>query len=202
LPKFMQRHPRLKVQLLLEDRYTDLAADSIDVAIRIGMLKDSTLVATRIASIPRVFCASPAYLEQNGEPESPAELARHNCLHYNLVSTREEWGFLKDDKSNDVAISGSLSTNNGEILKAAAIQDIGITVLPTFIVADALSDGRLKAILSQYNPKPFGLHTVRQSRQFTTAKVRNLIDFLSQEFSDSTHMGLQAAPLSEAITSV
>lgn len=186
LPKFMRTHPKLKVQLILEDRYTDLVAESIDVAIRIGLLKDSTLVATRIASVPRVFCASPGYLQLKTEPRTPAELTQHNCLHYSLVSAREEWGFLKDDKSQSIAISCSLSTNNGEVLKEAAIQGIGITLLPTFIVADALSDGRLKAILEPYNPEPFGLHTVRQSRQFTPARVRKLIDFLSHEFSDTS----------------
>ncbi len=180
LPVFMKRYPELKVQLLLEDRFTDIVAEGIDVAIRIGFLKDSTLVATRITSVPRVFCASPDYLARHGEPKKPADLAKHDCLHYSLLSARVEWGFLQGDEARDIEINGSLSTNNGEVLMEAAIQGVGITMLPAFIVNDALEDGRLQAILTRYEPKPFGLYAVRPSRQFTPARVRLFTEYIAE----------------------
>lgn len=183
LPVFMKSHPELKVHLQLEDRFTDLVAEGIDVAVRIGALKDSTLVATRLASIPRVFCASPEYLALHGEPQLPEDLSRHDCLHYSLLSTREDWGFTGTE-TGDVDISGPLSTNNGDVLKEAAIQGLGIVMMPTFIVDDALADGRLKAILQDYRPAPFGLYAVRPSRHFTPERVRALIEFLRTQFGN------------------
>ena len=184
LPNFMKRHPELKVHLQLEDRFTDLVAEGIDVAIRIGSLKDSTLVATRLASIPMIFCASAEYLASHGEPEIPEDLSAHECLHYSLLSTRENWTFSTGDDAPDVEISGPLSTNNGDVLKEAAIQGLGITGTPTFIVEDALEDGRLKAILTDYNPEPLGLYAVRPSRHFTPARVRALIEYLKEQLDD------------------
>ena len=183
LPGFMKRYPELRVQLQLEDRFTDLVSEGIDVAVRIGTLKDSSLVATHIDSIARVYCASPDYLLQHGEPRKPEELGGHNCLHYSLLSTREEWSFAGGRAGKDIDISGSLSANNGEVLKEAAIQGLGITQLPTFIAADALQDGRLKAILRRYCPQPLGLYAVRPSRQFTPARVRLLIEFLRERLA-------------------
>jgi DNA-binding transcriptional LysR family regulator len=186
LPKFMKQHPGLKVHLQLEDRFTDLVAEGIDVAIRIGSLKSSTLVATRLASVPRVFCASPQYLAERGEPEQPADLSRHDCLHYSLLSTRGDWSFAQGAETSDIEISGPLSTNNGDVLKDAAIQGLGIVLMPTFIVEDALADGRLKLILRDYCPAPFGLYAVRPSRHYTPVKVRVLIEFLKEQIADET----------------
>ncbi|MGB5517361.1 MAG: substrate binding domain-containing protein [Gammaproteobacteria bacterium] len=186
LPDFMKRHPQLKVHLQLEDRFTDLVAEGVDVAIRIGSLKDSTLVATRLASIPRVFCASPEYLALKGEPKKPEELSAHNCLHYSLLSTRENWNFSTSDNTRDIVINAPLSTNNGDVLKEAAIQGLGIAMIPTFIVEDALDDGRLRTILADYCPRPFGLYAVRPSRHFTPARVSVLIDYLRVKFDDGT----------------
>jgi len=186
LPIFMKRNPELKVHLKLDDRFTDLVAEGIDVAIRIGSLKDSTLVATRLASIPRVFCASPEYLALHGEPGKPDELSRHDCLHYSLLSTRENWSFSMGDETCDIEINGPLSSNNGDALKEAAIQGLGIVMAPTFIVEDALANGRLKAILHDYCPRPFGLYAVRPSRHFTPARVRALIEYLRAQFDDGS----------------
>ncbi|UCB54616.1 MAG: LysR family transcriptional regulator [Thiotrichales bacterium] len=185
LPAFMNQHPELKVHLQLEDHFTDLVAEGIDVAVRIGALKDSSLVATRLASIPRTFCASPDYLAQHGEPRRPEELAGHNCLLYSLLSPRENWNISRDDETHEFEITGTLSTNNGEVLKEATIQGLGITMMPMFIIEDALKDGRLKTILPDYCPEPFGLYAVRPSRHFTPARVRALIEFLRTQFNDS-----------------
>jgi len=184
LPEFMRRHPDLKVQLLLEDRYTDLQAEGIDVAIRIGSLRDSSLVATRIGTIARLFCAAPQYLAEKGEPERPEDLKHHCCLHYSLLSVREEWGVAFGEVSEMIDIRGALSANNAEVLKECAIQGMGITLLPRFVVEDALGDGRLCQVLTSYSPVPFGLYTVRPSRQFTPARLRLFIEFLRESFGE------------------
>ena len=150
LPMFMKRYPDLKVQLLFEDRLTDLQAEGIDIAIRIGNLKDSSLIATRLGAIERVFCASPEYLAARGEPQAAADLKHHNCLHYSLTSINEEWGMAFGELTEMVDISGSLSANNAEALREAAIQGIGIVMLPLFIVSEGLQNGQLQRVLPQF----------------------------------------------------
>jgi len=180
LPSFMRRHPGLKVQLLLEDRTTDLQAEAIDVAIRIGTLRDSTLVATRIGSVARVFAAAPAYLRERGVPRQPSELAGHACLHYSLLSMREEWGVLVGEGA---PLDTPFAANNAEALAEAAIQGLGIVQLPLFALEQAIEDGRLTRVLEGYEPPPFGLYAVRLSRQFTPARLRLFIDFLRERFA-------------------
>lgn len=184
LPEFMKQYPELKVQLQLDDRTTDLVAEGIDLAIRIGSLKDSTLVATKITDVSRVCCVSPSYIQQYGEPEIPGDLNNHNCLHYSLSSTKKEWHFANISANNRIEINGSLSTNNGEVLKEAAIQGLGITLLPRFIVSDALANGRLMPILTHYNPEPYGLFAMRISRKFTPNKIRVMIEYLKKICAD------------------
>ncbi|HCY64475.1 MAG TPA: LysR family transcriptional regulator [Oxalobacteraceae bacterium] len=183
LPEFMRRHPALKMQLLLEDRYTDLHSEAIDIAIRIGTsLPDSSLVAVRIGSIDRVFCAAPGYLKKNGEPNTPEELKQHRCLHYSLLSLREEWGFLFGDAAEAAQIKNSLSANNAEALKACAIGGMGITLLPRFVIEDALKDGQLRQVMAAYSPPSSGLFAVRPSRRYVPARVRLFIDYLRESF--------------------
>lgn len=184
LPAFMRRHPALKVQLLLEDRHTDLQAEGIDVAIRIGALRDSSLVATRLSAIPRDFCAAPRYLAEKGEPRTPADLQHHDCLHYNLLSVREEWGGIFGDAGEMTDIRGALSANNAEALKEFAIQGMGVALLPRFVLEDAFADGRLRQVLPGHSPAPLGLYAVRLSRQFTPARVRLFVDFLREALGE------------------
>jgi len=185
LPAFMRRHPDLKVQLLLEDRYTDLQAEGIDVAIRIGSLRDSSLVATRIGTIEVAFCAAPAYLAEHGEPLGPEDLKHHACLHYSLMSMREEWGAVFGEAGEALEIRSPLAANNAEVLKECAIQGMGIAMLPRFVAQDALADGRLRQVLSGFSRTPSGLFAVRLSRQFTPARLRLFIDFLRESFGEA-----------------
>lgn len=183
LPAFMQRHPDLKIQLLLEDRYTDLVAEGIDVAVRIGHLADSSLVARRVGSIERVFCAAPAYLHLQGEPEKPEELAGHACLQYAQRGPREDWSTILG-APDTLELNVSLIANNGEVLKECAIQGMGVALLPAFVVEDALADGRLCQILGKFSPAPFGLYAVRQSSRLIPARVRLFIEYLNEVFGD------------------
>ena len=185
LPALMRQHPELKVQLLLEDRYTDLHSEAIDIAVRIGgSLRDSSLIATRIGSISRIFCAAPDYLTKHGEPTTPEELKLHLCLHYSQLSMRDEWGFLFKDAGEAVDIKSSLAANNAEVLKQCAIEGMGITLLPRFVVEAALSAGSLRQVMAAYTPTPSGLYAVRPSRRFVPARVRLFIDFLRESFGE------------------
>lgn len=183
LANFMKKNPELEVQLKLDDRETDLVAESIDVALRIGALKDSSLVATKIADIPVMFCASPAYLAEHGEPKQPEELIKHNCLRYNAMSSKYSFVFNRDGLQQNIEVTGSLSTNNGEVLRDATINGIGISLLPYFIIQEAVAKGQLQIILSEFSPKSFGLYAVKLSRKFTPVKVRAMIDYLQATFS-------------------
>ena len=184
LPDFIRRYPEIDIQLQLDDREVDIIAEGIDIAIRIGAPQDSSLVATCIANIPRVFCASPDYLQKHGEPEDPGELTGHNCLHYNQLSIKDEWRYEKNGKVHNLNVRGTLSTNNGEVLRDAAIAGIGISLLPEFIVSQALQTGKLKVVLSNYCPRAFGLYAVRPSRKFTPLRIKRLIEFLKKVFAD------------------
>jgi len=166
--------------LLLEDRTTDLHAEAIDVALRIGFLRDSALVATRIGTVGRVFAASPAYLRRAGKPKTLVALRGHSVLNYSLLSVREEWGRLIGDPGEQLDLKVPLAANNAEALAECAIQGMGIVLLPEFVLAPALADGRLVQLLADASPEPFGLFAVRPSRQFTPARLRLFIDYLRE----------------------
>lgn len=184
LPEFMRRHPDLKIQLLLEDRYTDLLAEGIDVAVRIGTLADSSLVAKRISAVPRLFCAAPAYLQAHGVPETPDDLARHCCLQYSQRGPREDWASILGAQAETLEIQGSLTANNAEVLKECAIQGMGVVLLPAFVVDDAIADGRLRQVLPDCSPAPFGLYAVRPSSRLVPARVRLFIEYLGAALRD------------------
>ncbi|BDH47723.1 LysR family transcriptional regulator [Salmonella enterica subsp. enterica serovar Choleraesuis] len=178
LPAFMKQYPQVTVSLQLEDRVSDLLNDGIDLSLRIGNLSDSTLVSSRIAMMPRLYCASPEYLKTHGTPDTPESLAHHHCLHYSLLSTRDEWGFVDGGLNPDVRVP--LAANNGDVLREAAIQGMGIAMLPWYIVEEALHGGALVPVLTQYAPPPLPLSIVRPSRQFTPVRVTALMDYLRQ----------------------
>lgn len=180
LPQFLQRHPALKIQLLLEDRYTDLVAEGIDVALRIGALADSSLVAKRIAPVERFFCAAPSYLDAHGTPEQPGELSQHHCLEYSQRGSREDWSGALGLPGDAFEQRCSLVANNAEVLKECAIQGMGIALLPDFVVRPALADGTLRQVLPDCTPPPLGLYAVRPSSRLIPARVRLFIDYVSE----------------------
>jgi DNA-binding transcriptional LysR family regulator len=176
--RFAAEHSKLRISLTLDDRETDLIDEAADVAIRIGYPADSSLVARAIASVPRHACASPEYLERHGRPETPEDLLHHACLHYNLISEREEWTFLGDGGEQTLAIKGTFCSNNGDVLAAAAMQGLGITLLPDFIVEEALADGRLVRVLEDFERAPLTLFALYPSRRHVPAKTRRFLEYL------------------------
>jgi len=181
--RFATLHSTLRISLILEDRETDLIDAAADLAIRIGYPADSSMIVRTIAPIPRYACASPAYLKRRGRPESPNDLLHHDCLHYNLISEREEWTFLGKDGEQTLAIKGNFCSNNGDVLAEAAMQGLGITLLPNFIVEEALADGRLVKVLEDYEREPLSLFALYPSRHHVPAKTHRFLEYLLDHFA-------------------
>jgi DNA-binding transcriptional LysR family regulator len=185
LAEFAQRHPRVTVELGLNDRLVDLVEEGWDLAIRIGNLSDSSLIARRIASCRIVVCAAPSYLKARGTPRTVASLADHNCLGYTLSQRTpiDRWVF---GAGADVGVqtSGNLRANNGDALRAAAIAGQGIIHQPTFIVSDDIREGRLVALaLDQPTVELGGIYAVFLPDRHPAAKVRAFIDFIADRFA-------------------
>jgi DNA-binding transcriptional LysR family regulator len=141
------------------------------------------MIARAIAPVARHVCAAPDYLARRGTPISPEDLLQHDCLHYNLISEREEWTFRGDDGEQTLAIKGSFCSNNGDVLAEAAIQGLGVTLLPDFIVANPLADGRLVKLLQPFEREPLTLFALYPSRQHLPAKTRSFLDFLLDQLA-------------------
>jgi DNA-binding transcriptional LysR family regulator len=184
LAEFAQLHPRVTVELGLNDRQVDLAEEGWDMAIRIGALADSSLIARRIAPCRMATCAAPSYLKARGTPRTVAQLADHNCLGYTLAqSGAERWSFGRRAEVS-VPVSGDLRANNGDALLAAAVAGQGIIYQPTFIVADDLRAGRLTALpLDQPTNERLAVHAVYLPDRHPPAKVRAFIDFIATRFA-------------------
>jgi DNA-binding transcriptional LysR family regulator len=180
---FARANPRVNLDMHLDDRFVNLVEDGIDVAVRIGSLTDSSLVARKLAVTRAVACASPDYLAQFGEPETPEDLATHNCLIYSYLSTANVWRFTAPDgREVPVAVNGTFRINNGIVLAEAAVAGHGILMTPSFYVASLLRDGRLKRILTHYRAKELGIYAVYPQRTHVPPKVRAFVDFLAQRF--------------------
>ncbi len=182
LVRFAVEHPKVRVTLKLEDRETDIVAEAFDVAVRIAYPADSSYVARPIGTVPRCLCASPDYLARRGTPQVPQDLLRHDCLHYNVISEREEWTFNGTSGEETLAIRGVFCSNNGDVLAEAAIQGLGVTLLPEFIVSEALADRRLVRILEGYERAPLTLFALYPSRHFVPAKTRLFVDYMIENF--------------------
>jgi len=185
LTEFARRYPGLKVELGLNDRQVDLAEEGWDLAVRIGHLSDSNLIARRIAPCRLMLAAAPAYIEAHGRPRVAADLASHNCLGYTLsrFAVAGYWAFgAKRETKIDVA--GNLCANNGDALRAAAVAGQGIIYEPTFVVADDLKAGTLVAItLEEPAMELGGIYAVYLPERNLAAKVRVFIDFLLERFA-------------------
>lgn len=182
LPAFLQRYPQVSVEVDLSDRSVDLLAEGYDLALRIGVLEDSTLIARRLAAIERVYCASPDYLQRCGTPSRPDELASHDCLPYGH-GRQVQWRFVEQGKARVVTVCGRMRANNGDLLREAAISGMGITYLPTFIVGEALAEGKLVAVLQDFAPEPLQLSAVYPQHRQSARPVQALIEFLRERLS-------------------
>lgn len=179
-----ERHPRLDIDASYSDRLVDLVGDGLDVAIRIGRLKDSSLIARRLAPVYAVVVASPAYLEHHGVPATPDELTRRQCLLYSGAASTE-WRFRTGRKWTAVHPQGRLRADSGEAIMQWAIDGLGLAALPTFLCTDAIHSGALIPVLTDFPMPESALHVVRPPGAHVSRKVRMLIDAAVERFSNS-----------------
>ncbi len=183
LAGFGALYPGVRLQLTLNDRVVDLVEEGYDVALRIGQLEDSSLVARRLAPCRVVLCAAPGYLARRGTPDTPDELRAHDCLLYSYSATGSLWRLIgPGGRTAAIEVDGALIANNGEALCAAAIEGAGIVLQPTFIVGDALRDGRLVRILPAWRISDLAISAVYPTARHLAPKVRAFIDFLATRF--------------------
>jgi DNA-binding transcriptional LysR family regulator len=182
---FMARYPDLRIELTLNDRFIDPLEEAVDVTVRIGVLADSSLIARRLAPARRVLAAAPDYLARSGTPETPEDLAHHRCLTYGHMAAVHRWQLVRRGETVAVPISSSLCSNNGEVLRAAALAGNGITNLPTFIIGPDIAAGRLQIVLPQNPPTELAIHALYAPNRYLAAKTRVFIDFLVERFGEA-----------------
>ncbi len=185
LAEFAVRHPHVQLDVAYSDRLVDLVAEGFDAAVRIGELKDSSLVARRVAKMRTSVVASPLYLARRGTPRSPRDLAAHDALIYTGSARGDVWRFRLGAKPLPVRVQGRIRADNGEALREAAMAGLGIALLPSWLVAGALASGALVQVLAEYECPGSGLHVVRPPGPLAPGKVRALIDFLVARFGSS-----------------
>ena len=178
LADFAAAHPKVELDVALDDRVVDLIGGGFDLAVRIGSLPDSALIARKIAPVRKLPVASPAYLEANGTPKHPRDLNGHDILLY----AGEQWRFPIGKGFEYVRGRPRLRADNGEMLRAAAVAGLGICILPSFIAAPSLEKGELVPLLTDFPLEEGGLHVVMPPGRATTARVRALVDFLAGRF--------------------
>ena len=181
---YLVAYPDVSVDLILQHNYVDLVEERIDLAIRLGQLSDSRLIAKKLYAVEMVLCASPGYLAANGTPQRPRDLVKHNCLIYTYAA-RGVWTFndRKTGKEEVVRISGRLLANSGDALLASALKDTGIVLAPDYLVADELRVGRLIRLLSGYKTQETPVYAVHPHSHYLSAKTRTFIDFLAARFA-------------------
>jgi DNA-binding transcriptional LysR family regulator len=188
LPKFLSQYPELELDISLTDERRDLIANNIDVAMWLGELPDSGLVARRLSRSGRIVCGSPAYFERHGIPRKPQDLGHHNCLMFTAPSYGNRWSFSREGQIEVVEVRGSVRSDNGMVLLSSGLASLGVIIVHKWMVRDLLAQGRLITVLREYtvNPRPgdADLYAVFPSSRNLSRKVRVFVDFLVEAFSE------------------
>jgi DNA-binding transcriptional LysR family regulator len=184
LGRFLRRHPDVTAELECSDQFVDLVRDGFDVAIRIGELPPSSMVARRLASSSIVLCASPEYLRAHGEPASLDDLRHHVCLGYTYQSAGQSWDFSGSNGRVTMRIASRHRTNNNHMLRQLVLQGHGLAQLPTYFVAADIDAGRIVTVLDRYRDTSRSLYAVYLHRRHVPPKVRAFVDFVVQAFAD------------------
>jgi len=169
---------------VFSDQQVDPVKGGFDVTIRIASLADSSLVARHLAPAPRVLVATPAYLARQGTPQVPRDLAAHQCLNYGYLQSGVSLQLSNGKETQKVHVTGPLHANNGDLLAQAAEAGMGIALLPTFIVEQSLAEGRLVAVMCDWQAPPISINAVYPSARRVPMKTRAFLDFLTRELKD------------------
>lgn len=185
---FMHLHPQIKIDLDMSDRRTDLVEDGLDLAIRIGTLEDSTLIARKLASVRHVVCASPDFLNRYGTPTTPQDLSHMPALCYGNLSQPGTWQY-RDNENNPthVKVPIRMRATNGDALVEAAIAGLGVLCEPSFIVHSAVERGVLKPVLTDFQWYAMNIYAVYPQSKHLPARVRAFIDFLAAHFGENPY---------------
>jgi DNA-binding transcriptional LysR family regulator len=178
---FLQVHPQVSVDLQLSDQNVDLLSEGVDVAIRIGELKDSNLIARQIGLTRRLTVASPAYLARHPGPQTPEELAQHNCLLFTLLKQFDTWSF--DDGRYSVQVRGNVHSNNSEAIREMVLSGLGISLSPSWLYREDIDAGQVVQILPNYTPSSLPIYAVFPANRRQSARVRAFVDFLAEAFA-------------------
>ncbi|MFD2783417.1 substrate binding domain-containing protein [Novosphingobium pokkalii] len=192
LPAFLAAHPDITLDVVVTDTMLDLAAQRIDVAVRLGALDSSSLLARRLAPQRRVVCASPAYLAARGTPQVPQDLASHACLTFAFADGERRWRLSRDGQHEWVRVAGPLRTNHADTIREMALAGAGLALLPTWLVGEDVAQGRLCPVLDGWQadvarpgaspPGDAGIHALYLPDRRGMGKVRLLVDFLAERF--------------------
>lgn len=180
LPDFLKHYPDVQIDLQLSDQNQDLVSEGLDVTFRIGALNDSGLIARLVGNTHRVTVASPDYLRQNGQPQTPEELGRHNCLMFNLLSSQNLWLYTKDTQRHEVRIKGNAQSNNSEAIREMVLGGLGIALSPVWLFSEDLSAGRVSAILQDYSTLSLPIYAVSLANRRQSARVKAFVDYMAQ----------------------
>ncbi len=185
LPEFLKLYPDVSVDLQLDDKVVDMIAGGMDLAIRIAALPDSSLVSRTLCPVRRFVVGAPAYLEKQGRPATPADLARHACLSYSYLPTGDVWHFTsRAGKAESVRVKGPLSANNGDALNDALKSGLGLALQPDFIAWEGLQSGALERVLADWAAPPLAVNLIMPAGGARPSRITALVDFLVRRFSD------------------
>lgn len=182
MASFSQKHPALDAHLTLSDCGLEVSQDGFDLVLRFGLPDDVGMIARRIASTPRVLCATPGYLARHGVPEVPSDLARHKCLRFSRRHRLMDlWTFVKDDEEHSIKVGGSLSGANGDVVHAWALAGEGLSLEARWDVEEELASGKLMEVLSEYRASDLDLYAVFAPAKTIIPRIRLFVDYLIQE---------------------
>ncbi|WP_439817955.1 LysR family transcriptional regulator [Zavarzinia sp. CC-PAN008] len=181
LPDFLRQYPEVSIDLHLSDAAVDLIGEGFDMALRIAALPDSSLLARRLCPVDRLVVGAPAYFDRAGRPRHPHELGEHVCLGYAYLATPQAWTFShRGGEAASIRPAGPLRANNADALMPALLAGLGVAVQPDFIVRQALAEGRLEAVLTDWSPPPIALHLVMPPGGPRPARIEVLSTFLAR----------------------
>ena len=176
--EFLKIHTDLKIDIVLQGSPGDLIDEGIDIAIYLGALDDTSMVARKLATSPLVVCASPEYLDKYGIPKTPEDLTDHSCLVNWAIAPRHKWQFRTESGLKIITVSGRVQSNAAHSILISALNGLGLVMLPTYIVGGDIEKGALKVVLDNYLLPPLDIHAVYPHRRYLSAKVRAFLDFL------------------------
>ena len=183
---FLAHYPEIDVNLVLTDRVVHLMDEHADVAVRIGELPDSSLMATRVGTVRRVICASPAYLEKHGVPASPHDLSGHECITFEVLASMRAWVFGSGKSELSVPVHSRLAVNTAEAAIEAAILGVGLTRVLSYQVADAIRDNALCVVLNAFESAPLPVNLVHKGQAPLPLKLRAFLDFVTPRLRTRT----------------